>query len=93
MTKERTDFRAIPVDISGEETVSNERRFRASVESAFVEIDNIISRLAGEVEAGGGGDGDCCGNIDGGEADTNYGGIFCDIDGGDASNGTTNPTP
>jgi len=40
----------------------------------------------------GGGASDCCGNIDGGQADTNYGGIFCDIDGGSAG-GSTNTTP
>ena len=33
----------------------------------------------------GGGGTDCCGNIDGGEADANFGGIFCPVNGGDAS--------
>jgi len=85
MSKERTDFRAIQVDITGEDTVANERRFRASVESAFVQVDNILARTSGGGDA-------CCGNIDGGEADTNYGGIFCDVDGGNAS-GAANTTP
>lgn len=45
---ERTNFRAIPVNPSGEEHDPNERRFRASVESAFGITDDTIT-LVGNI--------------------------------------------
>lgn len=53
--------------------------------------------LAGYLNAagnsgGGAGDCDCCSNVDGGRADSVFGGIFCTIDGGNAL-GAANPAP
>ena len=88
---ERTDFRAIRPDPPGEDQIPNERRFRAAVETAFDLVDNAMTSLNRRIGNGSGDDG-CCSNLDGGMADTNYGGIFCLIDGGDAS-GAANTTP
>jgi len=85
MSTNRVDFRAIPVNPSGEEPVENERRFRASVEGAFSTADSIMMRLSRQ-------GGDYNSNIDGGAADSIYGGIIAKVDGGNAS-GTTNPAP
>ena len=86
MNTNRVDFRAIPVNPSGEEAVENERRFRASVEGAFSTADSIMMRLSRQSG------GDYNSNIDGGAADSIYGGIIAKVDGGNAS-GTTNPAP
>lgn len=87
---ERTNFRAFDPATAGEEAVANERRFRAAVETAFGTVDFSIDAL-NRLISGGGASG-CCGNVDGGQADTNFGGIFCPVDGGNAS-GTTDPAP
>lgn len=88
----KANFRSFDPATAGEDATENERRFRAAVESAFDNLDFSIDELNRFIGNGGGTGSECCGNIDGGEADTNYGGIFCPVNGGDAS-GSANPAP
>ena len=83
---DRTNFRAFDPATAGEEAVENERRFRAAVETAFGTVDFSIDRLNAL------GSGGCCGNVDGGNANSIFGGIFCPVNGGNAS-GSANPAP
>lgn len=50
MVVQRTNFRAIGTFGKGEDPVENERRFRASVETAFITMDGTITRLARRVQ-------------------------------------------
>jgi hypothetical protein len=74
---DRVNFRAFDPGQPGEAGLENERRFRASVEGAFGRVDLAIGQLTSLAGSGG------TGFLDGGGADSVYGGID-PIDGGSA---------